>query len=811
MVETGLLEAPPLVPFAPPDPLAESDSLIEPVRDRRPSPVVPSGTRSERAAWPWWIAAAACMVVVAVSAGVWMDARRTEREIPGLRQGMSLLRLEREVGVAVGRLGLASIRAAYDDPDFTDLPDERARVAGVLRGIEARLDTVTPLPAWASTVTRLQETLESGIRRMEQGAPPPEGLWAWQWAFTSAFSGIFPTDLTGGWSELLEYSVGTQYGVYVPVSVAELTLAHRARDEGGPAAHEGLRAYLEGEEARLEEVLEENEPGTSPFDPEFDVETATALGAELAFRVANVRSDPSVRSLEEVYRGVLAPDDDEEEVSPEALFDATAAALDVMAVAGEDLLRIVDDRLALAFVRARIRAGAAVVVGIAVAILGLGFLGWWMIVRGRLEGALRAAAERDALTGVNSRFSLFFHEESRLARPSARGVALLLTDMDDFKSINDRWGHTVGDGALREFARACTEVVGSSDRVARIGGDEFVIILHDREDPVESAAAVAEKLHANLAEPVDVEGVRLHLRATIGIAVAEGPMPIDELLLQADTALLDAKKTRRNRHAVYSRNYRRSLIREIDGALDSGAIEPVFQPIVRSSDLRLSGAELLARWTRDDGTQVPLDALIDAMVSVGASGVWTERMLLAAARVTPFLPNRDVRFWLNVAMPDLIGPGARTLIETLAGGPVPAARLGIEVTERILPADLPEARSTLLSLRASGLAIALDDVGSDGVPLRHLTELPLDRVKLDGPLVRDVDSCPAHRALLRGIVMSAADLGLEIVAEHVETEGEAQVLRELGVDFLQGYRTGAPVTIDTFIAAARREARPATV
>lgn len=772
--------------------------------------MVPPGTRSTPTAWPWWLAAAACMVVVAASAGVWMDARRTEREIPGLRQGMSLLRLEREVGVAVGRLGLASIQAAYDDADFTDLPEERARVAGILRGIQARLDTVTPLPAWTSTVARLDETLESGIRRMEQDVPPPEGLWAWQWAFTTSFSGIFPTDLTGGWSELLEYSVGTQYGVYVPVSVAELALAQRAAGEDGSVAHEGLRAYLEGEGARLEKLRAEDDPHPSPFEPEFDVEAAAALGSELAFRVANVRSDPAVREVEDVYRGLLAPDDDEER-PPEALFALTESALDVLTVAGEDLLRIVDDRLALSFVRARIRSGAAVVVGIAVAILGLGVLGWWMVVRGRLEGALRAAAERDALTGVNSRFSLFFHEESRLARPSARGVALLLTDMDDFKSINDRWGHTVGDGALREFARACTEVVGSADRVARIGGDEFVIILHDREDPVEAAAAVAEKLHANLAEPVDVEGVRLHLRATIGIAVAEGPMAIDELLLQADTALLDAKKNRRNRHAVYSRNYRRSLIREIDGALEDGAIEPVFQPIVRASDLRLSGAELLARWTRDDGTQVPLDALIDAMVSVGASGVWTERMLLAAARVTPFLPNRDIRFWLNVAMPDLVGPGARTLIETLAGGPVPATRLGIEVTERILPADLPEARSTLLSLRASGLAVALDDVGSDGVPLRHLTELPLDRVKLDGPLVRDVDTCPAHRALLRGIVMSAADLGLEIVAEHVETEGEAQVLRELGVDFLQGYRTGAPVTIDTFIAAARREPKPAAV
>ncbi|MEQ9570057.1 MAG: hypothetical protein RLN75_07675, partial [Longimicrobiales bacterium] len=192
--------------------MAESDSLIEPVRDRRPSPVVPPGSHRQPATWPWWLAAVACLVLVAVSAGVWMDARRTERELPGLRQGLSLLRLEREAGVAVGRLGLAAIRAAFDDPDFTDVPGERARVAATLRDIEARLDTVTPLPAWTSTVARLQETLDEGIRRMEADEPPPEGIWAWQWAFTTSFSGIFPTDLTGRWSELLEFSVGTQYG-----------------------------------------------------------------------------------------------------------------------------------------------------------------------------------------------------------------------------------------------------------------------------------------------------------------------------------------------------------------------------------------------------------------------------------------------------------------------------------------------------------------------------------------------------------------------------------------------------------------------
>lgn len=779
--------------------------MIEPVRDRRPTPVVPEGTRTTPVAWPWWCAAVLCVALVALSTGIWIDARRTQAELPGIQQGVELLRLEREAGVAVGRLGLEAVRAGFGRESFHDLPGARADVALTLSEIRGRLTAMDPLPAWKTTIDRLRETLDGGIRRMESDTPPPEGLWAWQWAFTTSFSGIFPGDLTGRWSHLLEFSVGTQYGVYVPMSFAELVLAHWAESGGAVAAHEGLRAYLDGEAARLASLREEDE-GRTPFEPEFDVSAARDLGPEMAFAVAGVRAAPPLRRLEEGYAWLL--DQSRQQWvpgSPDELFAATSASLTTMARSSEELLVLTEEQLAEAAALANVRARIAIVGGLLVALAGLGVLGWWMNVRGRLETRLRAAAERDALTGVGSRFSLFEDQQPRLLRPDAGRSALLLTDMDDFKSINDRWGHSVGDAALIRFAQACAAVVGPDDHITRIGGDEFVLILHGLTDPGIQAATVAERLHANLAEPVEIEGVRLHLRATIGIAVADGPMHIDELLLQADTALLDAKKNRRNRHAIYSRNYRRSLIREIDGALARGEIQPVFQPIVHAHSGRVSGAELLARWTREDGSQVPLDALIEAMLSVGASGVWTERMLDAAAQVTPALGEDGVRFWLNVAMPDLVGPGAQTLIDTLAAGPVDARRLGVEVTERIPPADLPEARSTLLTLRAAGLAAALDDVGSDGVPLRHLTELPLDRVKLDGALVRGVEVCAQNRALLRGIVTVADDLQLEIVAEQVETEGEAQVLRDLGVQHLQGYRTGAPVEMETFIRALRSE------
>ncbi|MBT8337794.1 MAG: EAL domain-containing protein [Gemmatimonadetes bacterium] len=758
--------------------------------------------------WHWWGAAVACVALVAASAAVGIDAQRTLNEVPGLQQGVELLDLERDAGAAVGRVGFAALRAAYDDPRFRDLPEARAGAAAELRDVQQRLNEIEPMPGWASTIERLQSTLDGGIRRMEAPDAPPEGLWAWQWSFTTAFSGIFPADLTGRWSPLLEFTLGTQYGVYQPVSLAELTLGRWALDGVAVSRNEALAAYLESEAAVLESLSEEHD-GTSPLDPEFDPGRAGELDTRWGRRIEVLRAAPEMAELERGFYWMVGVSDDDPWVgSPEALFEHTEASLALMESVGATVLRESAGKLDEIASGARLRLRVALVVGIVVGMLGLGVLGWWMRARNRLEAHLRVAAEYDALTGVESRFALYFHEESRLARSSSRGAALLLTDMDDFKSINDRWGHAVGDAALVKFAEACRAVIGPKDRVARIGGDEFVIMLHDRTAPAKEAAAVAERLHALLAAPIVVGEVSVHLRATVGIAVAEGPAHLDELLLQADTALLDAKKNRRSRHAIFNRNHRRNLIREIDGALADGHIEAVFQPIVRSDTHELSGAELLARWTREDGSQVPLANLIEAMVSMGASGIWTERMLLAAARVIPFLPNKNVRFWLNVAMPDLVGPGARVLIDTVSAGPVPAQRLGIEITERIPPSDLIEARSTLMSLRATGVEIALDDVGSDTVPLRHMTDLPLDRVKIDGSLVRDADTSMQNRALLRAIVNGAADLELEIVAEEVETDGEAAVLKYLGVQHLQGYRTGAPVTLDTFISAARRDRSP---
>lgn len=780
-------------------------TLIEPVRDRRPATFVPSATQPALREWPWWLAALACVVCVALSAGVWIDARDTQREIPGLQQGLALLRIEREAGVAVGRLGLQAIRLGYDDPTADDLPELRASTAELLTDLRTRLVAMQSLSLWKSTVDRLLETVDEGIRRMEAPGPPPEGIWAWQWAFTTSFSGVFPQDLTGQWSDLLEFTIGTQYGVYVPVSHAELVLAYWAREGGRVAAHPGLRAYIDAEVGRLESLEAQSDSAGSPFDPEFSPERAAQLGDEMAERVAALRDRMPILRIEATQSWILGRAPAPALESLDQLVAQTTQSLDALSGAGEELLRMAEARLSADALAAGRRARASALAGFLIALAGLGVLGWWMGVRRRLEERLRAAAEKDALTGIDSRWALFHHEEPRLMDPDGKGVALLLTDMDDFKSINDRWGHQVGDGALVAFGQACARVVEADDRVARIGGDEFVLVLHDLADPAAEAEAVAERLHASLAAPITIAGVRLYLRATIGIAIAHGPTALDELLLHADTALLDAKKNRRNRHAIYSRNYRRALIREIDEALEKGAIEPVFQPLVRTSDGAVSGAELLARWTREDGTQVPLDALIEAMMSVGASGAWTERMLAAAARLIPALPDTDRRFWLNVAVADLLQPSATVLVASLLDGPVPPGLLGIEVTEPILGVDVPESRTTLQALRQAGVAVALDDVGS-GVPLRHLTELPLDRVKIDGSMVRGVDTSAPNRALLRGLITVAHDLGLTVVAEQVETAGEERVLLELGIDYLQGYRIGAPMSLGAFRRLMENEA-----
>ena len=217
------------------------------------------------------------------------------------------------------------------------------------------------------------------------------------------------------------------------MSFAELALAHWAETGGTVAAHEGLRAYLDGEAARLASLREEDH-GRTPFEPAFDVAAARVFGPEMAFAVAGVRAAPPIRRIEEGHAWLMGQRRNQwVPESPDELFAATSASLTMMSRASSDLLVLAEDQLREAAARAAMRGRIAVIGGLLVALAGLGVLGWWMTVRGRLETRLRAAAERDTLTGVGSRFSLFEEEEPKLLRPDAGGAAVLLTDMDDFK------------------------------------------------------------------------------------------------------------------------------------------------------------------------------------------------------------------------------------------------------------------------------------------------------------------------------------------------------------------------------------------
>ncbi|MCB1958744.1 MAG: GGDEF domain-containing protein, partial [Rhodocyclaceae bacterium] len=191
--------------------------------------------------------------------------------------------------------------------------------------------------------------------------------------------------------------------------------------------------------------------------------------------------------------------------------------------------------------------------------------------RQREEAHLRSVAETDALTGISNRFALFAREQARLRDPQRAPFALLHMDLDHFKEINDRYGHSVGDAALIAFADVCRGVVRhASDTLARIGGDEFVIVLHELQDPGTEAAAVADRIRTLLQEPLDLLGHKLALKVSVGVAVAHGPVELEAFLHQADVALLDAKKDRGSRHTLFERNLHGNLIHELEEALGAG-------------------------------------------------------------------------------------------------------------------------------------------------------------------------------------------------------------------------------------------------
>jgi diguanylate cyclase (GGDEF)-like protein len=420
-----------------------------------------------------------------------------------------------------------------------------------------------------------------------------------------------------------------------------------------------------------------------------------------------------------------------------------------------------------------------------------------LVERVRSEAAARShEAHHDALTGLPNRLQL--HLELEAMCRSQRGTVLLL-DLDDFKDINDTLGHDAGDDVLREVGRRLRE--GVNGHVARIGGDEFAVLLPtavDETAAVEQAVAVLELIRG---QPVRVRGVSLLVSPSIGVTLLpEHGSSAEELLVHADTAMYTAKKESTG-FALFEpddeagNHQRLVLAAEVAQAIEDGQVLPWFQPQVRAGDNRVIGVEALVRWVHPRYGLVSPEDVLAVVERTGMTRRLTDRMIELSLRQQRRWERAgfDVAVAVNATMRDLHDERFPSVVAGLLrqSGTAPD-HLTIEITESTVMRDPMRCIQVLEGLAAIGVRISVDDFGTGYSSLAYLERLPLHEVKIDRSFVTRLATDLSKDTVVRATVDLAHALGLAVVAEGVENTQVSTALTQLSVDVLQGYYYGYP-------------------
>jgi len=422
------------------------------------------------------------------------------------------------------------------------------------------------------------------------------------------------------------------------------------------------------------------------------------------------------------------------------------------------------------------------------------------------EEEIWRSANHDALTGLPNR-NLFQHRlEAALAQAEQAGtsVSLLLIDLDDFKDINDTLGHDAGDALLQETARRLSAMVRKCDTVARIGGDEFAVLVVEPLK-LENANRLGSLIGEMLRQPFTYQKRTLVSRVSIGIAAyPDHDGTPTELVKDADIAMYQAKSQGRNRVVTYSSEMRRvieqrvSLGRGMREAIANDEIVPFYQPKVNLATGEIVGLEALARWRHpSEGILTPAffgAVFEDHEIAASMGKLLTSKI---AADVREWL-DQDLPFGriaLNLSPAEFAQSGmVDNMLRTLDWLKVPPTFFEVEVTETVLLGRNSDSVSRALAqFRQHGIQIALDDFGTGYASLTHLKQFPVDHIKIDRSFVRDLEQDSDDEAIIAAVISLGRSLQLAITAEGVETHGQARRLRELGCDHAQGYPYAKPM------------------
>lgn len=430
------------------------------------------------------------------------------------------------------------------------------------------------------------------------------------------------------------------------------------------------------------------------------------------------------------------------------------------------------------------------------------------------EARAQLLAKRDPLTGFYNRRALADRGEPMLAAALARGhaVAMLLLDLDHFKTVNDVHGHAIGDALLQAAAAEIVQALPADAFIARLGGDEFACAFPFVPIDTGYVESVARSVVARLAQPFALATTQVHVSVSAGIARSGADRTsIDALMRCADIAMYAAKQQGRNRHMWFDLSMERELQARNDIeagmrlAIPRGEIIPFFEQQIDFATGRLQGFEVLARWRHPMRGLLEADAFLPIAQESGMIGDMSLAVIRAAlSEARDWDPSLTIS--VNVAPVQLKDTWfAQKLVKVLTETGFPAHRLEVEITETSLFENLATAQSIAASLKNQGIRLALDDFGTGFSSLAHLRALPFDRIKIDKSFVTSIRDNAESRAIVSAITRLGESLGLPVTAEGIENHGIEQTLIDLGCHRGQGefYGRAMPVEAVRSLLAGR--------
>jgi len=444
--------------------------------------------------------------------------------------------------------------------------------------------------------------------------------------------------------------------------------------------------------------------------------------------------------------------------------------------------------------------------------------------RKKKDDLLYQAARIDPVTGFFNRHALTVRLEQELAKAGRDGreCAILFIDLDKFKRVNESFGHAAGDELLRTAASRLHGLLRPDDVLARFGGDEFIVVIPDQPPggAAQMAADCASAIIASMGRGFELSYHAISVTASVGIAYyPQHGSDSDSLVRNADIAMYEAKKAGRGEQRVFN-DAMNAAAKDglvIDGAL-RGAIEAgefylVYQAITNAHTGKLTKVEALLRWNSSLLGPVSPDRFIPVAEDSGMIielGTWVLEQACRQMGEWKQSALDDVTISINVSAWQLAAPDFVTLVsQALMRNKLSPHQLELELTERVLIEDADNVQAVLAQLRALGVGISLDDFGTGYSSLSYLTQFHLNTLKIDRAFVMDIEHSERSNSLVHAIIAMGHSLGLQLVAEGVETAGQAAILEKMGCHYLQGYHIARPTAPDALLRFADERARRA--